>query len=151
MDLKLVYVNKIGFNFKGNIMYEFIFSDANKVDRLDVYGDGWEEEPASGYASPPDDFYVHALGKLDVKDYELMCAGDNDYYSVLDARDGVIALAYELIDDTFVKYPRLCFHYWEDLESVKEKLLRRKIVLDVLTNEDEEDVFDDEFDEEDED
>lgn len=144
MDLRLVYVNRIGFNFKGNIMYEFIFTDNDKIKTFDVYGDGWEEEPASGQASPPDDFYVHGLGKIEVRDYELQCAGDNDFYSVCDAKDGVVALAYELIDDTFVKYPRLCFHYDEKVESVVEKLSRRKIILDVITELDEDDDYSDE-------
>lgn len=146
MNLKLVYVNKVGYDFKGNVNYEFIFTDNDRTDVFDVFGEGWVVEPASGEACPPDEYYINAVGRLNVKDYELECACDNDFYSYMDAKDGVIAIAYELIDDTFTKYPRLCFHYGEELESVQAKLKRRKLAIDLVTDLDTENYEDDEDD-----
>ena len=47
--MNLVYVNELGPNYKGDNIYEFIFSDLD-----DVWGDEWDAEPASGKPSPPD-------------------------------------------------------------------------------------------------
>ena len=140
MDLRLVYVNKLGYNFKGNANYEFIFVDNDKIDINDVWGEGWYEDTAWENACPPDEMYVSAIGRLDVKDYELECASDSMYFSYYDAKDKVIALAYELIDDQFVKYPRLCFHYGDELYDVINKLKLRKLTLDISTE------FDDNLD-----
>jgi hypothetical protein len=40
--MNLVYVNELGPNFRGDNIYEFIFSDVD-----DVWGDDWDAEPAN--------------------------------------------------------------------------------------------------------
>ena len=49
----LIYVNGLGPNYRGDNMYEFIFSD-----ELDVWGDNWDAKPASGYPEPPHIQYI---------------------------------------------------------------------------------------------
>ena len=46
----LIFVNELGPNYKGDNIYEFIFSD----DIEGVWGDSWESKPSNGYPSPPD-------------------------------------------------------------------------------------------------
>jgi hypothetical protein len=45
----LIYVNGLGPNYKGDNMYEFIFSDD-----LDVWGNEWDSKPSHGNPQPPE-------------------------------------------------------------------------------------------------
>ena len=49
----LIYINGMGPNYKGDNIYEFIFSET-----LDVWGENWESKPSNGYPSPPDFEYI---------------------------------------------------------------------------------------------
>ena len=55
----LVYINGLGPNYKGDNIYEFIFSDT-----LDVFGENWDSKPANGYPLPPDIEYIKKVGTL---------------------------------------------------------------------------------------
>ena len=50
----LIYINGLGPNYRGDNMYEFIFSD-----ELDVWGENWDSRPAHGYPQPPELKYIH--------------------------------------------------------------------------------------------
>ena len=50
----LIYINGMGPNYKGDNIYEFIFSDTTE----DVWGENWESKPANGYPLPPDAEYI---------------------------------------------------------------------------------------------
>ena len=56
----LIYVNELGPNYKGDNIYEFIFSDSLE----NVWGDSWESKPANGYPSPPDIENIKKVGVL---------------------------------------------------------------------------------------
>ena len=56
----LIYVNELGPNYKGDNIYEFIFSD----NLEGVWGDSWESKPANGYPSPPDLEHIKKVGVL---------------------------------------------------------------------------------------
>lgn len=132
MKYNLIYINKIGFNFKGEATYEFIFSDSS-IALDDVWGDDWETTPAAGSAQPPDIECISKVGIIKCKEYELEVIHDSQYYSLSDAKDNIVCLGYELIDDTFVSYPRLVFQFGEDLDSVEQKLSLRKLKLSYET------------------
>ena len=55
----LVFINELGPNFKGDNIYEFIFSDVD-----DVYGEEWDSEPANGKPSPPKVEFIKRVGVL---------------------------------------------------------------------------------------
>jgi hypothetical protein len=57
--IKLIYINGLGPNYKGDNIYEFIFSDT-----LEVFGENWESKPANGYPSPPDMEYIRKVGTM---------------------------------------------------------------------------------------
>ena len=62
-------------------------------------------------------------------DINLILAQDSTQYSMQDARDKIVALAYEDLTDC-EEYPepyRLVFYYGEDIESIEEKLESRNI------------------------
>ena len=125
--MKLVYVNELGPNYKGDNIYEFIFSDLD-----DVWGGEWDAEPASGKPLPPNIEYIKKVGILKTSDIELILVQNSDYFSVYDATDGVVSLAWEDANSSFVvdsKYKRLVFQYGEEVQSVEDKLYERDIVL----------------------
>lgn len=125
--MNLVYVNELGPNYKGDNLYEFIFSDLD-----DVWGDDWDAEPAAGKPSPPEINYIKKVGVLRNSDIQLELIQNSDFFGVYDAIDGVISLAWENAnsDDVLIhKRKRLVFQYNESIESVENKLYERDIVL----------------------
>jgi len=125
--MRLIYVNELGPNYKGDNIYEFIFSDVEEV-----WGDEWDAEPASSRPSPPNIEYIKKVGVLRNSDIELNLVQNSDFFSVYDAVEDVIALGWEKSDSEFVvdeNYKRLVFRYGESVKSVEDKLYERDIVL----------------------
>lgn len=124
----LIYVNGLGPNYKGDNIYEFIFSDSIE----DVWGENWETRPANGYPSPPDIEHIKKVGILKKDNLGLDLVQDSDVFAVLDSIDGVIALGWEKetedIDFSIVK--RLVFRFGETEQEIKDKLYERDIVLE---------------------
>ena len=95
--MKLVYVNELGPNFRGDNIYEFIFSDMD-----DVWGDEWDSEPASGKPSPPQIDFIKKVGVLKNSGLHLNLIQNSDFFSVYDSVEGVIALGWEDSDSEAV-------------------------------------------------
>lgn len=125
--MKLVYVNALGPNYKGDNIYEFIFSNQE-----DVWGDDWDKEPAGGSPSPPHIQFVEKVGVLKNSGVELTLVQNSDFFAVYDSVEGVVGLAWENSDSesiTDFKQKRLVFHYGDDEKTVADKLYERDIVL----------------------
>jgi hypothetical protein len=125
--MRLIYVNELGPNYKGDNIYEFIFSDVEEV-----WGDEWDAEPASGRPSPPNIEYIKKVGVLRNSDIELELVQNSDFFSVYDAVEDVIALGWEKSDSEHViddNYTRLVFRFGDSVKSVEDKLYERDIVL----------------------
>lgn len=124
---RLIYINGMGPNYKGQNIYEFIFSDS-----LEVWGENWDSKPANGYPTPPDYEYVTKVGTLVNDEITLELIQDSDVFSVIDSMDGVIAMGWEKesgdVDFSLVK--RLVFRFGDTEEEVKNKLYERDIVLE---------------------
>ena len=122
----LIYINGMGPNYKGDNIYEFIFSDS-----LEVFGENWESKPANGYPSPPDMEYIKKVGTLVNEEVAFDLVQNSDVFSVIDSMDGVLALGWEKENDEkdFSLIRRLVFQFGETEESVKNKLYERDIVL----------------------
>jgi len=125
--MNLVYVNELGPNFKGDNIYEFIFSDVD-----DVWGEDWDKEPAGGDPTPPLIHFIKKVGVLRNSGIQLNLIQNSDFFSVYDAVERVIALAWEDSDTEAVvddKYTRLVFHYGDTVKQVEDKIYERDIVL----------------------
>jgi len=122
----LIYINGLGPNYKGDNIYEFIFSDS-----LEVFGENWESKPANGYPRPPDMEYIRKVGTLINEEVAFDLVQNSDVFSIIDSMDGVLALGWEKENDEkdFSLIKRLVFHFGETEESVKNKLYERDIVL----------------------
>ena len=123
---RLIYINGMGPNFRGDNIYENIFSDT-----LEVFGENWESKPANGYPLPPDMEYIKKVGTLVNEDIVFELVQDSDVFSVIDSMDNVIALGWEkeTNDIDFSLTKRLVFHFGDTEEEVKNKLYERDIVL----------------------
>lgn len=124
----LIYVNELGPNYKGDNIYEFIFSDSLE----NVWGDSWESKPANGYPSPPDIENIKKVGVLKNDKIKLSVIQNSDFFSMIDAVDDIIALSWEEESEmvNFDHNKRLVFRFGEKEESVKNKLYERDIVLE---------------------
>jgi len=123
----LIYVNKLGQNYKGENLYEFIFSESLEG----VWGESWDSKPANGYPSPPEIELVTKVGLLkNSLDFEVL--QNSDIFSMIDGMDDVIALAWENESESvnFDKQKRLVFRFGDKIEDVKNKLYERDIVLE---------------------
>jgi hypothetical protein len=122
----LIYINGMGPNYKGENIYEFIFSDSTE----DVWGENWEAKPANGYPNPPDVEHVKKVGVLTNGEITLELVQESDVFSVQDAIDGVLALGWEKEEDIdFSLVKRLVFKYGDQEQDVKDKLYERDLVL----------------------
>jgi hypothetical protein len=119
----LIYVNGLGPNYKGDNLYEFIFSD-----KLEVWGESWDNKPSNGYPQPPELKYIKKVGVLRDTDVKLELIQNSDFFSVMDAMDDIIALAWETDDDNIKK--RMVFRFGVPEQEIKDKLYERDLVLE---------------------
>jgi len=124
----LIFVNELGPNYKGDNIYEFIFSD----NLENVWGESWESKPSNGYPLPPDLEHIKKVGVLKHDKIHFSVIQKSDWLSMIDAIDGVIALAWEEESEetNFDVNPRLVFRFGEEETSVKNKLYERDVVLE---------------------
>ena len=128
----LIYINELGPNYKGDNIYEFIFSDTLEK----VWGDSWESKPSNGYPLPPDLEFVKKVGVFKNNFVSLSVIQKSDYFSMIDAMDDVIALGWENESDSinFDIDKRLVFRFGETEETVKNKLYERDLILEFEKN-----------------
>lgn len=125
----LIYVNYVGKDYKSNYLYEFIFSDTTK----DIDGDEWDTFPASGRPEPPHETYIKRVGRLE-SELKLDVIQNSDTFAVWDAVDGVIALAWENIND-YDSYPehRICFKFGDSIKTIENILYEKDLTLNYNT------------------
>jgi len=141
--LKLIYVLKIGYNAKGDGLYEFIFSlDPTNID---VEGWCWDMSPACDNATPPTENYINAIFNLKTNSFDLICLHEAVDRQYMHGFHTIHALAYENEDavpnenqsdyqkmfetEADDDMPLLVFHYGMSLAKIKDLLNARKIIL----------------------
>ena len=119
---KLIFVNGLGPNYKGDNIYEFIFSDS-----LDVWGEYWESKPANQYPQPPELKFVKKVGVLRNTNIKLELIQNSDFFCMVDAMDDVVALAWESDDEN---KSRLVFRFGQSEQEIKDKLYEKDLILE---------------------
>jgi len=142
--LKLIFILKIGYNTKGDGLYEFIFS--SDPTNIDVEGWCWDLSPACDNAIPPTENYIDALFNLKTSSFDLICLHEAVDRPYMHGYHTIHALAYENENTEFNENnqsdyqkmfesddddetPLLVFHYGMTLSKVKDLLNSRKIIL----------------------
>lgn len=114
----LLYINELGQDYKGQRQYEFIFGKDP-----DTLVEEWFIIPSAGRAIPPEIEDIDLVGLLKNCDLKLELVQNSDYFGVIDAVDGIVALGWEAFDMEAEERPiRVSFHFAEELESVTAKL-----------------------------
>jgi hypothetical protein len=123
--MKLIYVNEIGVDYKGQKQYEFVFSKSNELDI-----DGWFTIPAASATESlsPNIEYINAVGLLKDTDLQLELIQNSDYFGIIDAVDGVVSLGWEKYDSESDN-DRLYFRFGETIENVSKKLKQRNYFI----------------------
>ncbi len=135
-DLKLIYINKIGTNFKGEHMFEFLFSDRTDHD----WDEDWYESSVvtdMTFLTPPQS-YIKKVGFVQTSDLDLDLVQESGVFQVYNAVEGIIALAWEKWseddDDYDEDYDRLVFKFGDHISEIEAKLLTLDIELDYTKN-----------------
>lgn len=129
-EFKLIYVLKIGYNSKGEGLYEFIFSkDPSSVD---AEAWGWSQMPAKGNAQPPEEKYIDTVLSLKTDKIDLICLHELNDRTYLDGYYAIHALAYQDYNDDstdlmYDELPILVFHYGMKLKEVEDILYTRDL------------------------
>lgn len=119
----LIFVNGLGPDYKGDNLYEFIFSD-----ETEVWGEGWESKPSNGYPAPPDLKYISKVGILRNTNHKFELIQNSDFFSMVDSLDDVVALAWEV--EELENSKRLVFRFGESEKTIKEKLYEKDLILE---------------------
>lgn len=125
--MELIYINELGPDFKGQKQYEFIFSEDDEIDDYN-----WFTVPASSVSESlsPNVNYVNVIGLLKDTDIDLELIQKSDYFGMIDAVDGIIALGWEKYNDED-NSNRLYFKFGDSLKSVIERLLQKNYELKI--------------------
>jgi hypothetical protein len=124
--MRLIFVNEIGSDYKGQKQYEFIFSESTEIDMEE-----WFDVPSSStiISKSPDVKYIDQVGLLRDTDVVFELIQNSDYFGVIDAVDGIIAIAWEK-SNFDLEEDRLFFRFGETYENVSKKLKERGISLE---------------------
>ena len=125
--LNLCFIRLIGAENDGYYRYEFIFT--NDIDN--AYGEEFDQKPAClvNDLMISDEFIteIHVV-KMKIK---LDLIQDNCCFSISDAMDGILAIAWENMDE-YDEYPedgRIFFKFGETIEEVENKLAIKNVIM----------------------
>ena len=126
----LVYINPLNKNYKGEFIYEFLFSKNIEIN----FGEDWDVQPASsGILTPPPLDDIKKIGLLKTTEIELDLTILSDNFSMINCVEDIVAIGWEKEppdDET-----RLVFHFGEDMENVQKKLYARDIIINITDKE----------------
>ena len=123
----LLFINELGPNYKNENIYEFIFG--TQIDEM--WGEGWDSDPANGNPGPPDIKYIKSVGRLEGTKIKMDLIQNSDYFGMEHALDNVIALGWESYQEEYENgdEERLVFHFGDSIDKVKDILYSRDIIL----------------------
>lgn len=126
-EVYLGFVRLIGEENDGYFRYEFIFTD--NVDEF--WGDNFEYKPA-GLVNDliPSDEYITEIHIVKTK-IKFDLVQNNMCFGMQDCMDGIVALAFENIDE-YENYPedgRIYFMFGEEMSEVERKLAIKNILM----------------------
>ena len=130
---QLCYILKIGIDGERKNIFDLFFTD-NIIDVNDDDYSSWEESPAYN-SDIPSHRYIAMKCRI-ATDMDMYCLTDEDdeeityHFSMYDACDGVIPLAWEKVGDE--NYGRYVFKFGLDYLEIYENLKNRGITIETL-------------------
>ena len=129
----LIYINRVGKTFKGENMFEFLFSDSTDWE----WDGSWYESSVLTETRDlaPDESIIKLVGSLKTNDFDLELVQEDGVRDIYNAVEGIIALGWEkLQDDQDYPEQRRVFKFGDTNESVDEQLYEYDLVLKYKEN-----------------
>jgi hypothetical protein len=129
----LIYINRIGTTFKGEHIFEFLFSNSVEWD----WDDTWYESSVMTDTRElsPDESIVKIVGTLKTDEFNLELVQEDGVRDIYNAVEGIIALGWEkLEEEEEIPEKRRVFNFGDTKESVDEQLYEYDLALKYKEN-----------------
>jgi len=129
----LIYINRIGTTFKGEHIFEFLFSNSVEWD----WDDTWYESSVMTDTRElsPDESIIKVVGTLKTDDFDLELVQEDGVRDIYNAVEGIIALGWEkLEEEEEIPERRRVFNFGDTKESVDEQLYEYDLTLKYKEN-----------------
>ena len=129
----LIYINRIGTTFKGEHIFEFLFS--NSVDW--EWDESWYESSVMTDTRElsPNESIIKVVGTLKTNEFDLELVQEDGGRDIYNAVEGIIALGWEkLEEEEEIPERRRVFNFGDTKESVDEQLYEYDLTLKYKEN-----------------
>ena len=129
----LIYINRIGTTFKGEHIFEFLFSDSIDWE----WDDSWYESSVMTETRElsPDENIIKSVGTLKTNLFNMELVQEDGVRDIYNAVEGIIALGWEkLEEDEEIPEKRRVFNFGDTKESVDEQLYEYDLALKYKEN-----------------
>ena len=129
----LIYINRIGTTFKGEHIFEFLFSNSINWE----WDDTWYESSVMTETRElaPDENIIKLVGTLKTNLFDMELVQEDGVRDIYNAVEGIIALGWEkLEEDEEIPEKRRVFKFGDTKESVDEQLYEYDLVLKYKEN-----------------
>ena len=120
----LIYINRIGTTFKGEHIFEFLFSNSVEWE----WDETWYESSVMTDTRElsPDESIIKMVGTLKTDEFNLELVQEDGVRDIYNAVEGIIALGWEkLEDEDEIPEKRRVFNFGDSKESVLSPLITR--------------------------
>ena len=129
----LIYINRIGTTYKGEHIFEFLFSNSVEWE----WDESWYESSVMTDTRElsPDESIVKIVGTLKTDEFNLELVQEDGVRDIYNAVEGIIALGWEkLEEDEEIPEKRRVFNFGDTKESVDEQLYEYDLALKYKEN-----------------
>lgn len=129
----LIYINRIGRTFKGEHIFEFLFSDSIDWE----WDDSWYESSVITETRElaPDESIIKLVGTLKTGELDLELVQEDGVRDIYNAVEGIIALGWEKLgEEDDIPDKRRVFKFGDTKESVDEQLYEYDLALKYKEN-----------------
>lgn len=129
----LIYINRIGITFKGEHIFEFLFSDSLDWE----WDESWYESSVMTETRElaPDESIVKLVGTLKTPTLDLELVQEDGVRDIYNAVEGIIALGWERLgEDDDIPEKRRVFKFGDPKEVVDEQLYEYDLALKYKEN-----------------
>jgi len=120
----LIYIDRIGTTFKGEHIFEFLFSNSVEWE----WDETWYESSVMTDTRElsPDESIIKMVGTLKTDEFNLELVQEDGVRDIYNAVEGIIALGWEkLEDEDEIPEKRRVFNFGDSKESVLSPLITR--------------------------
>lgn len=129
----LIYINRIGTTFKGEHIFEFLFSNSVEWE----WDDTWYESSVMTDTRElsPNESIIKMVGTLKTDELDLELVQEDGVRDIYNAVEGIIALGWEkLEEEEEIPEKRRVFNFGDTKESIDEQLYEYDLALKYKEN-----------------